>query len=184
MWHEVREDNCVIKMGSSALGMWGDWLKEWDWMKSLAKVLEISEKEFPMISTRISINSSDRLGFDNWPYPKSIMSLMRMNCTVLIKQRVIMTVDCKAPLHRTVTPYFAFKYTDLRDGRTRSWNFEKFELSRHQFRVPFDSLHSWLISASKECLKSDFDRERKEKSHLELQFHLRKCRMKSHASGD
>ena len=34
-------------------------------MKSLAKVVEIPEKEFPMISTRISTNLSDRLGFDN-----------------------------------------------------------------------------------------------------------------------
>ena len=34
-------------------------------MKSLAKVVEISEKEFLMISTRISTNLSDRLGFDS-----------------------------------------------------------------------------------------------------------------------
>ena len=65
-------------MGSSTLGIWGDRLKEWDAMKSLAKVVEISEKEFPMISRRISINLSDRLGFDSWPYPKSFMSLMWM----------------------------------------------------------------------------------------------------------
>ena len=45
-------------------------------MKSLAKVLEISDKEFPMISTHISINLSDRLGFDSWSYLKSFMSLM------------------------------------------------------------------------------------------------------------
>ena len=51
--------------------------KEWDAMKSLAKVVEIS-KEFSMISTRISTNLSDRLGFDSWPYSKSFMSLMRM----------------------------------------------------------------------------------------------------------
>ena len=47
-------------------------------MKSLAKVVEISEKKFPMISTRISTNLSDRLGFNCWPYPKSFMSLMGM----------------------------------------------------------------------------------------------------------
>ena len=47
-------------------------------MKSLAKVVEISE-EFSMISTRISTNLSDRLGFDSSPYPKSFMSLMWMN---------------------------------------------------------------------------------------------------------
>ena len=47
-------------------------------MTSLAKEVEISEKEFPMISTRISTNLSDRLGFDNWPYPKSFMNLMWM----------------------------------------------------------------------------------------------------------
>ena len=34
-------------------------------MKSLAKVVEISEKEFPMISTCISTYLSDRLGFDS-----------------------------------------------------------------------------------------------------------------------
>ena len=47
--HEVYEDDCVIKMGSSALDILGDWLKEWDAMKSLAKVVEISEREFSMI---------------------------------------------------------------------------------------------------------------------------------------
>ena len=31
-----------------------------------------------MISTRISTNLSDRLGFDSSPYPKSFMSLMWM----------------------------------------------------------------------------------------------------------
>ena len=34
-------------------------------MKSLAKVIEISEKEFSMISTRISTNFSDQLEFDS-----------------------------------------------------------------------------------------------------------------------
>ena len=34
-------------------------------MKSLAKVVEIWEKEFSMISTRISTKLSDRLGFDS-----------------------------------------------------------------------------------------------------------------------
>ena len=47
-------------------------------MKSLAKIVEISEKEFPMISTSINTNLSDRLGFDSWSYPKSFMSLMWM----------------------------------------------------------------------------------------------------------
>ena len=65
-------------MGSSILGIEGDWLKEWDAMKSLAKVVEISEKEFSMISTRINTNLSDQLEFDSWPYPKSFMSLMWM----------------------------------------------------------------------------------------------------------
>ena len=64
-------------MGSSTLDIWGDWLKEWDAMKSLAKVVEIS-KEFSMISTRISTNLSERLGFDSWPYAKAFMSLMWM----------------------------------------------------------------------------------------------------------
>ena len=34
-------------------------------MKSLAKVVEILEKEFMMIYTRISTNLSDLLGFDS-----------------------------------------------------------------------------------------------------------------------
>ena len=34
-------------------------------MKSLAKVVEILEKEFLVISTRISTNLSDQLGFDS-----------------------------------------------------------------------------------------------------------------------
>ena len=34
-------------------------------MNPLAKEVEISEKEFSMISTRIIANLSDRLGFDN-----------------------------------------------------------------------------------------------------------------------
>ena len=72
-------------MGSSTLSIWGDWLKEWDPMKSLAKVVEISENEFPMISTRIIIDLSDRLGFDSCPYPKSFMSLMWMkNYTYMV----------------------------------------------------------------------------------------------------
>ena len=65
-------------MGSSPLSIWEDWVKEWDAIKSLAKVVEISDKEFPMISTRISTNLNDRLGFDSWPYPKSFMSLTWM----------------------------------------------------------------------------------------------------------
>ena len=47
-------------------------------MKYLAKVMEISEKEFLMISTRISTNLSDWLGFESWQYPKSFMSLIWM----------------------------------------------------------------------------------------------------------
>ena len=34
-------------------------------MKSLVKLVEILEKEFLMISTRICTNLSDRLGFDS-----------------------------------------------------------------------------------------------------------------------
>ena len=74
-------------MGSSTLDIWGDWLKEWDAIKSLAKVVEILEKEFPMISTRISTNLSDQLGFDSWPYSKSFMSLM------WIKDYTYMVID-------------------------------------------------------------------------------------------
>ena len=55
-------------------------------MKSLAKVVEIL-KEFSMISTRISTNLSDRLGFDSWSYPNSFMSLM------LMKDYTYMVID-------------------------------------------------------------------------------------------
>ena len=47
-------------------------------MQSLVKVVEVSKKEFLMISTRISTNLSDRLGFDSLPYHKSFMSIMWM----------------------------------------------------------------------------------------------------------
>ena len=70
-------------MGSSTLSIWEDWLKEWDAIKSLAKVVEISE-EFSMISIRISTNLSDWLGFESWTYPKSFMSLMWMNDYIYI----------------------------------------------------------------------------------------------------
>ena len=56
-------------------------------MKFLAKVVEISEKEFPMISTRISTNLSDQLGFDSLPYPMSFMSLIWM------KDYIYMVID-------------------------------------------------------------------------------------------
>ena len=86
MRHEVHEYDCVINMRLSALNIWGDWVKEWDAMKSLGKVVEISKKEFLKTSyipefintTGINTNLSDRLGFDSWPYPKSFMSLVRM----------------------------------------------------------------------------------------------------------
>ena len=58
----------------------------------------------------------------------------------------------------------------LRDRKNDLWIFEKFELSRHAIHMPFDSLYSWPISASKDYLESKFDRERRKKSHLELQF--------------
>ena len=49
MWHEIFEDDCVVMTWSSALSILEDWLKEWDEMKSLAKVVKILE-EFLMIS--------------------------------------------------------------------------------------------------------------------------------------
>ena len=54
-------------------------------MKSLAKVVEISKKEFSMIYTCINTNLSDRLGSDSCLYPKSFMSLMWMkNYTYMV----------------------------------------------------------------------------------------------------
>ena len=35
------EDDYVVKMRSSILDIQGDWLKEWDEMKSLAKVVKL-----------------------------------------------------------------------------------------------------------------------------------------------
>ena len=58
----------------------------------------------------------------------------------------------------------------LCDGKRHTWFFEKFLLFRPPFHVPFVSWCSWCISASIECLKSNFDREIRKKSHLELQF--------------
>ena len=60
-----------------AFSIWGDWLKEWDVMKSLAKVVKIS-KELSMISSHISTNLSDRLECGSGPYPKSFMSLAQI----------------------------------------------------------------------------------------------------------
>ena len=47
--YEVLKNDVVVKMGSYVLNIWEDWLKEWDVMKSLAKIVKISE-EFTMIS--------------------------------------------------------------------------------------------------------------------------------------
>ena len=87
--HEISKTSYIrYDMKSTKMIVWSRWdhspsifeeidSEEWDAMKSLAKVVEILE-EFSMISTRISTNLSDRLGFDSWPYPKSFMSLMWM----------------------------------------------------------------------------------------------------------
>ena len=74
--------------------------------------------------------------------------------------------------------------TVLRDEKNCTWNFKQFEMSRHMIHISFDSLYSWPISASKDYLKSKFDRERRKKSHLKLQFLSSKLGMKCHASGD
>ena len=47
--HEILKDDCVVKLGLFTLTIWGVWTKEWYAMKSLAKVVEILKKEFPMI---------------------------------------------------------------------------------------------------------------------------------------
>ena len=84
MRYEVHEEDCVIKIGSSTLGIWGDWLKEWDVMKSLAKVVKISKKEFLMISYLHQYELEWWLRFDSWPYHKSFMSLLRMKDYIYI----------------------------------------------------------------------------------------------------
>ena len=69
------------------------------------------------------------------------------------------------PLRSSLT----FLNAVLRDGRTCPWIFRKFDLFTLSLHVPFVSWCSWCISASIECLKSKFDRERRKNSHLELQ---------------
>ena len=51
----------------------------------------------------------------------------------------------------------------------RWWIFAKFSLCRPPIHMSFVSLYSWLISAPRELLKSNFDRKKKKNSHLELQ---------------
>ena len=48
--HEVLEGDWVVKIGSSTLSIGGDWLKKSYMVKSLAKVVEILEQLFLMIS--------------------------------------------------------------------------------------------------------------------------------------
>ena len=59
-----------------------------------------------------------------------------------INGRVIATVDRDAPFIGWLRPICTSLNAVVRDGRTRPWNFEKFELVRHPFHVPFDSLYS------------------------------------------
>ena len=47
---EVLAGDSMVKIGSLSLGISGDRLKEWDIIKSLAKVVKILEKFFLMIS--------------------------------------------------------------------------------------------------------------------------------------
>ena len=76
----------------------------------------------------------------------------------------------------------------FKNSSSRQWtcpqSFVKFSLFRESFCVPLVRDCSWLIFASIECLKSNFDRRRRMKSHLGLHFRLRKLGMKSLASGD
>ena len=58
----------------------------------------------------------------------------------------------------------------LCNERSGPWFFIKFFVFKQSFRVPFDFECSWLISTSKDHLKSKFDRGRRKKSHLELEF--------------
>ena len=57
----------------------------------------------------------------------------------------------------------------LRDGENSPWILENFLFFTFSLHVSFDSKCSWLISASKDYLKSKFYWKRKENSHLELQ---------------
>ena len=66
--------------------------------------------------------------------------------------------------------FHTYLKTVIHDGTNCPWSIIKFSLFRASFREPFDSEYSWCISASNECLKSKFDRRRRKKSHLELQF--------------
>ena len=73
-------------------------------------------------------------------------------------------------LNLTAENQIRFYKNEFSRRRTCSRLSIKFSLFNPSFRVPFVRECSWLISASIECLKSNFDRKRRKKSHLELQF--------------
>ena len=72
------------------------------------------------------------------------------------------------PSDRTAEDHLRSFKCVLRDGRNRLRLNLKFSLFAKPIRVSFVRECSWLISASIKCLKSNFDRKRRKKSHLEL----------------
>ena len=116
---------------------------------------------------------------------RSLIEWMRLNCTVLIKRRVISAVDRDGSLDPTVTPKILYK-TDVLHERKLTLGFSsEIELSRHHnLRV------NWFLSLldTFPCPRSAWNRKLIEGVRriliLNSNFCLRNCGMNSHASGD
>ena len=87
-----------------------------------------------------------------------------------VKWRLIVTVDRDESIRSDGWVQKSFFKNCSSQRKESSWIFVKFDLFRPPFHVSFDSLYSWCISASIECLKSKFYWKRKKNSHLKLQF--------------
>ena len=84
--------------------------------------------------------------------------------------RTIATVDCDGLFIGRLRSKIIFYKNRSSRRRTGPRLLIKYSLFSQPFRMPLVSCCYWCISASIECLKSSFDRERRKKSHLELQF--------------
>ena len=85
--HEVLEGNWVIKMGSFALAVWKDWLKEWDVMKPWSRWWKYQTSSW-WFSLHISTNLCDQLGFDFWPWLMNIKPRDLLNIIYWIRHEV------------------------------------------------------------------------------------------------
>ena len=120
---------------------------------------------------RLFINATWMHPYHSWTIGKP-----RHNLVVSIKRRVIAIIYRDASFHPRVTPLFCSLKESSSRRKNNPWIFRKFDLFTLSFHVPLVSWCSSCISASIECLKSNFDRERRKNSHLELQFSSSKTR--------